>query len=583
MAQRTEIFDLGRLSLTSGEGRRLDLEVPVGGLPVRRPALRRQRRGCGRRARRGPHHQRVLAAAALRGRARRPVHALPRAGGRTASRSTPARSTSRAAARSFARPYLDGDELDLRGLGPRRAGARASDPDRLPRGVPRPVPGLRREPQHGGPRARARAASPTRAGPSSRELKLGRELPLALARLMAVPKQRQSHSRTNKRRSQHKIAAPHLRHCPHCHAPRLPHRVCPECGTYAGREVVVQRPDTGDDVARSPVIAVDANGADRGRPQSPRARAAPATDVLLFGPAAELGERGDGVEVVDAPVDDRRPRGAGARGALEAGRLDRPGRARGGRRPRRRARLGRQHRPDARRRDAARASACAGVHRPALAVLLPIPGGPVLLLDAGANVEVRPEHLVQFAYMGAAFMEAVLGVERPRVGPAVGRRGAGQGHARRARGRARPARGGRRAQLRRATSRASTCPARDADVVVTDGFTGNVALKVLEGTSRLVRDAIRDADRARAPSRAVGGLLIRGRVGRLRERARPRGRRRRDPARAAQAGGRGPRQLRPARHRQRGRARAARGGRGHGRAHRGRARGRRRIAVRARW
>ena len=41
-----------------------------------------------------------------------------------------------------------------------------------------------------------------------------------------------------------------------------------------------------------------------------------------------------------------------------------------------------------------------GVHRPALAVLLPIPGGPVLLLDCGANVEVRPEHLVQFAYIG---------------------------------------------------------------------------------------------------------------------------------------------------------------------------------------
>ena len=40
----------------------------------------------------------------------------------------------------------------------------------------------------------------------------------------------------------------------------------------------------------------------------------------------------------------------------------------------------------------------------------------MLLLDAGANVEVRPERLVQFAYMGAAFMEAVLGVERPSVG-----------------------------------------------------------------------------------------------------------------------------------------------------------------------
>jgi large subunit ribosomal protein L32 len=64
---------------------------------------------------------------------------------------------------------------------------------------------------------------------------------------MAVPKQRQSHSRTHKRRSQHKAELPSLSHCPRCHAPRLPHRVCPNCGTYAGREVVVQTADTPDD------------------------------------------------------------------------------------------------------------------------------------------------------------------------------------------------------------------------------------------------------------------------------------------------------------------------------------------------
>jgi len=55
---------------------------------------------------------------------------------------------------------------------------------------------------------------------------------------MAVPKQKQSHSRTNKRRSQHKITPPRLNECPHCHAPRLPHRVCGVCGYYAGRPVV---------------------------------------------------------------------------------------------------------------------------------------------------------------------------------------------------------------------------------------------------------------------------------------------------------------------------------------------------------
>ncbi len=57
-----------------------------------------------------------------------------------------------------------------------------------------------------------------------------------------------------------------------------------------------------------------------------------------------------------------------------------------------------------------------GVQRPALAVQLPVPGKPVLFLDVGANVEVRAQHLVQFAFLGAAFSDAVLGVERPRVG-----------------------------------------------------------------------------------------------------------------------------------------------------------------------
>ena len=55
---------------------------------------------------------------------------------------------------------------------------------------------------------------------------------------MAVPKQRQSHARTAKRRAQHKLTAPGLRFCPVCNSPRRPHRVCPTCGTYAGREVV---------------------------------------------------------------------------------------------------------------------------------------------------------------------------------------------------------------------------------------------------------------------------------------------------------------------------------------------------------
>jgi len=59
-----------------------------------------------------------------------------------------------------------------------------------------------------------------------------------LALDMAVPKQKQSHSRTAKRRAQHKMAAPVYNACPTCHEPRRPHRVCPKCGSYKGSEVV---------------------------------------------------------------------------------------------------------------------------------------------------------------------------------------------------------------------------------------------------------------------------------------------------------------------------------------------------------
>jgi large subunit ribosomal protein L32 len=59
-----------------------------------------------------------------------------------------------------------------------------------------------------------------------------------MARLMAVPKKRQSRTRRDKRRANHKAAVATVNECPRCHSPRLPHRVCPSCGTYAGREVI---------------------------------------------------------------------------------------------------------------------------------------------------------------------------------------------------------------------------------------------------------------------------------------------------------------------------------------------------------
>lgn len=55
---------------------------------------------------------------------------------------------------------------------------------------------------------------------------------------MAVPKKRQSSARRDRRRSHDSVSAPKLNECPQCHSPRLPHRACPTCGTYRGREVI---------------------------------------------------------------------------------------------------------------------------------------------------------------------------------------------------------------------------------------------------------------------------------------------------------------------------------------------------------
>ena len=264
------------------------------------------------------------------------------------------------------------------------------------------------------------------------------------------------------------------------------------------------------------MIALDANGADGGPAVVAEGARASGLPVLLFGPAGELGAADGQVEVVDAP--------------LSAGSGDEPVRAV-------------RSTPDASIVQAAvavgegRAEALVsagstgptlaaatlkikrlrGVHRPALAVLLPIPARPVLLLDCGANVEVRPEHLVQFAYMGAAFMQAVHGVERPRVGLLSVGEESGKGTPDVLEAGQRLAEG---ALDFVGNLEGFDLPGATADVVVTDGFTGNVALKVLEGTAKTVTGAIRDAVRS-GPVSSVGGLLIRGRVGRLRRRLDP--------------------------------------------------------------
>jgi phosphate acyltransferase len=158
-----------------------------------------------------------------------------------------------------------------------------------------------------------------------------------------------------------------------------------------------------------------------------------------------------------------------------------------------------------------------GVRRPAIAVTIPSRRGASVLLDSGANADARPEDLVQFAYMGAVFAEEVLDVRNPGIRllsigeePEKGNQLTLEAH-----------------ELLAASDLnfAGNTEGRDllrggADVVVTDGFTGNVALKLLEGTITNLLDSFREEITATTRGK-LGGLLIRPAARRLRDRLDP--------------------------------------------------------------
>jgi glycerol-3-phosphate acyltransferase PlsX len=158
-----------------------------------------------------------------------------------------------------------------------------------------------------------------------------------------------------------------------------------------------------------------------------------------------------------------------------------------------------------------------GVARPAIAVPIPARDGPSVLLDCGANADARAEHLLQFGYMGAIFAEEILGIRTPEVRllsigeeSEKGNQLTLEAHALLA-----------ASQLDfRGNAEGRDLLAKAADVVVTDGFTGNVALKTLEGTIRTVVDGLRDEITSSTRAR-VGGLLIRPAVRRLHRRLDP--------------------------------------------------------------
>ncbi len=145
-----------------------------------------------------------------------------------------------------------------------------------------------------------------------------------------------------------------------------------------------------------------------------------------------------------------------------------------------------------------------GVRRPAIVTTLPGLEGPVILLDSGANADCRPENLLEFGLLGSAYARTVLGIAEPRVGLLnIGEE---------------ESKGSELALAAHALLRESglnfvgNVEGRDmlrnlADVVVTDGFTGNVALKLLEGCASAFFTRVRSA--AQSSTRAkMGGALL---------------------------------------------------------------------------
>jgi glycerol-3-phosphate acyltransferase PlsX len=273
----------------------------------------------------------------------------------------------------------------------------------------------------------------------------------------------------------------------------------------------------------SPIVAVDCNGADLGPAEVAAGAALAAGEgarVLLFGPAAELGQPPAGVEIVDAPVSIAKAedpalaaRTTPAASIVQAARAVADGRA--------------QALVCAGGTGAALAAGtfnikrATGIYRPALAIPVPVPDHPVTLLDVGASAEARREHLVQFAFMGAALARTVLGVAMPRVGLLSNGEEAARGSALVVEAHA-------ELRERMMNSRegfdmfefvgnleGGDLVSGRADVIVTDGFTGNIALKLMEGVSQTMLRAIREAAMSSTRGK-LGGALLRSALGGLR-------------------------------------------------------------------
>ena len=157
------------------------------------------------------------------------------------------------------------------------------------------------------------------------------------------------------------------------------------------------------------------------------------------------------------------------------------------------------------------------VDRPAIAVVIPARDGPSVLLDSGANADARAEHLLQFAQMGAIFAHEMLEIANPEVRllsigeePEKGNQLTLEAHALFAES---DLNFGGNVESRHILRKAG-------DVVVCDGFTGNICLKLLEGTISVILEGIRDEIQSSTRGK-IGGLLIRPAARHLRERLDP--------------------------------------------------------------
>jgi glycerol-3-phosphate acyltransferase PlsX len=161
-----------------------------------------------------------------------------------------------------------------------------------------------------------------------------------------------------------------------------------------------------------------------------------------------------------------------------------------------------------------------GAHRPALASFLPTARGETVMLDLGANIECDADNLAEFAVMGSVFAQVLLGLDKPRVGLLNVGSEELKGHE----------------ELRQASAwlRREGAPidfhgfvegnditSGVIDVVVTDGFTGNVALKSIEGAAKLYSQFVRDVFRTSTFAK-LGGLIAAGAWRKMRKRVDPR-------------------------------------------------------------